>query len=44
VDVVAIDAGLGGRARDVAAVAMEEGGEIVTLEALDERGLRFLER
>src|SRR5690606_6973794 len=44
VDVVAIDAGLGGRARDVAAVAREQRLEVVALEALDERRLRLLER
>ena len=43
-DIVAIDPGLGGRARDVAAVAREQRGEVVALEALDQRGLGLLER
>src|SRR5688500_907878 len=42
VDVVAVDAGLGGGARDVAAVAPEEVGEVVALEGLDEDALGFL--
>ena len=41
-DVVAIDAGLGGGARDVAVVAREQRGQVVALEALDERALASL--